>query len=60
MAMRTTEEALRALATRITAIELEISRLRRYAESTNSMHHEAIVALHTKMGGNLWPTRKAD
>jgi hypothetical protein len=54
--MHTVEEALRALAARVTAVEREISRLRGYAESTERMHHQALTNLNGRMGQKGWPT----
>lgn len=58
MPLVTLSERLLAMEARIATLELDLRRVREYAEMTNRMHHEAIVRLSTKLDGSLWPVQR--
>lgn len=53
--LSTAAERFLKLEARITMLELELRRLRHYAESSDRLHHEAIIRLSQQAGNRGWP-----
>jgi hypothetical protein len=51
------EDILQRLRAEVALLQLEITRVRSYAEQSDRMHHEAIRRLSVAVHGTTWPPR---